>query len=205
MQDYIEILSKYMPEDAAPVIAHWVKHYKCHFKVSRARTTKFGDYRPPQRGYHHRISVNHDLNPFAFLVTTVHEFAHLHTWEEYKNTVKPHGDEWKRNFQRMMQPFFDRKVFPDNLAHTIVAYLKDPAASSCNDIALFSALRKYDKENGAVQIATLENNTLFMLKDGRTFRKEYLRRKRFACTEIRTGRLYLFSPVAEVYLVNEPV
>lgn len=192
-----------MPEAAAPIIAYWIDYYKCHFKVSSARSTKFGDYRPPQRGHHHRISVNYDLNSYAFLVTTVHEFAHLLTWEEHKDRVKPHGLEWKRNFQRMMVPFLERKVFPEDLELAIGYYLQNPAASSCTDIDLFKALRVYDKETGAVVIAHLSDNSLFVLKDGRRFRKDFLRRKRFACTELSTGRVYLFSPIAEVYPISD--
>ena len=45
--------------------------------------------------------------------------------------------------------------------------------------------------------------SLFKLKDGRIFRKDEKLRKRFKCTEIKTKRIYLFSPVAEVELVEE--
>ena len=71
-----------------------------------------GDYRPPYAGQGHRISINYDLNSYSFLVTTVHEFAHLLTWNEHKRKAKPHGAEWKANFKRMMRPFFEKEVFP---------------------------------------------------------------------------------------------
>jgi hypothetical protein len=44
---------------------------------------------------------------------------------------------------------------------------------------------------------------LFKLKNGRVFRKEEKLRKRYKCTEIKTRRVYLFSPIAEVELVEE--
>lgn len=197
------MLSKYLPEGAAPVIAKWIDYFQCEFKISRNRNTKFGDYRAPYGGAGHRISVNYDLNPYAFLVTTVHEFAHLLTWNEHKGTVKPHGAEWKSNFKRMMRPFFANSTFPPDLRKVIMDYLENPAASSCSDPALFRALKSYDAN--ASQVITVENlpvKTVFRIKDGRVFSKMEQMRKRYKCVEVKTGRIYLFSPLAEVYPIE---
>lgn len=201
--DKAKILSKYLPEEAAPLIARWIDYFKCDFKISRNRNTKFGDFRPGHSGQNDRISVNYDLNPYAFLVTTVHEFAHLLTWKEHKSRAKPHGTEWKLNFRKMMQPFFEKGIFPDDLHRAISSYLANPAASSCTDISLFRALKKYDRDTGFVTVESLPAQTVFMLKDGRTFRKGQLLRKRYSCLEVNTGRMYLFNPMAEVYVVDE--
>jgi hypothetical protein len=201
--DKIAILSKYIPAEAAPVIARWIDYFQCDFKVSRNRNTKYGDYRPPYGGQGHRISVNYDLNPYAFLVTTVHEFAHLLTWNEYKQKAKPHGQEWKSNFKKMMNPFFEKEVFPGDVRRAIVSYLQNPSASSCTDLNLFRVLRAYDvKKSNAVAVEKVPMNTLFSMKNGRVFRKEALIRKRYKCTEIKTGRVYLFNPIAEVYPIE---
>ena len=89
--DKVAVLAQYMPPAAAPVISRWIDYFQCEFKVSRSRDTKYGDYRHPYQGKGHRISVNYNLNPYAFLVTTVHEFAHLLTWNEHQRKAKPHG------------------------------------------------------------------------------------------------------------------
>jgi SprT protein len=83
----VDLLAQYMPPEAAPIIAKWIDYFHCEFKISKNRATKLGDYRHPFKGAGHRISVNHNLNAYAFLVTTVHEFAHLLTWNEYKNLI----------------------------------------------------------------------------------------------------------------------
>ena len=142
--DKVKVLERYLPPAAAPLIARWIDYFKCEFKISRNRNSKFGDYRPPHGGKGHRISVNYDLNVYAFLVTTVHEFAHLHTWNEHKHKAKPHGTEWKANFKKMMQPFFEQEIFPPDVKHAIVRYLNNPAASSCTDLHLYKSLRLYD-------------------------------------------------------------
>ncbi|WP_207426527.1 SprT-like domain-containing protein [Pedobacter sp. SYSU D00535] len=198
------VLANYLPAGAAPLIARWIDYFQCEFKISRNRNTKFGDYRAPFRGAGHRISVNFDLNPFAFLVTTVHEFAHLLTWNEYKGKVRPHGAEWKANFKRMMKPFFDQDIFPPDLKTAISLYLENPAASSCSDSNLFRALKKYDsKPEGVFLVENLPVATVFKISDGRIFRKGERVRKRFKCEELSSGKIYLFNPLAEVSPIGD--
>lgn len=203
MDKKVEILSKYVPAVAAPLIANWIDLYKCDFKISRTRTTKFGDYRPPQHGEGHKISVNYNLNPYAFLVTTVHEFAHLVTWKQFKQDAKPHGLEWKKNFKRMMQPFFELDAFPFEVKSAIQSYLENPAASSCSDINLFKTLKGFDSQQvGSLTVEQLKENQVFCMKNGRTFKKLSKLRKRYRCVELNSGLIYLFSPIAEVFLTN---
>lgn len=201
--DKVKILETYLPAKAAPLISRWIDYFVCEFKVSRNRNSKFGDYRHPFGGQGHRISVNYDLNPYAFLVTTVHEFAHLHTWNEHKHKVKPHGTEWKANFKRMMQPFFEMDIFPPEVKHAIISYLNNPAASSCSDLNLYRSLRQYDAPKpDHLTIEKLPAHALFKIKDGRVFRKQERLRKRYKCIEVSSKRVYLFSPVAEVELLE---
>lgn len=199
--DKVSLLAKYLPEGTAPIIGRWIDYYQCEFKISRNRSSKYGDYRAPFKDSGHRISVNFDLNPYAFLVTTVHEFAHLLTWNEHKRKAKPHGAEWKANFKKMMRPFFDAHSFPEDVQRAIISYLQNPAASSCSDLHLFRTLKQYDQvDQDMITVENLPVNSLFQMKNGRVFRKELQVRKRFRCVEIKTGAVYLFSPLAEVLL-----
>lgn len=203
MQDYSEQLRNYMPDSAAPIISRWISDSGCLFRISRSRTSKLGDYRPPHDGKGHRISVNHNLNPYAFLITTVHEFAHLKTWNTYKNTVKPHGPEWKSGFRDLMRPFIRAGLFPGDIQQAIIRYLDNPAASSCTDLQLHRVLRRYDTPGEPVHtVEQLPENTVFALKNGRVFQKKEKIRKRYRCIEVKTQRVYLFSPVAEVMVVK---
>ena len=104
-----DILKKYIPENAVEKVIELLNTYQPQIKISRSRTTKLGDYRPPQGNIKiHRISVNHDLNSYAFLVTLLHELAHLVTWQNHKRKAKPHGTEWKNAFKSLLIPFFDK-------------------------------------------------------------------------------------------------
>ena len=103
----------------------------------------------------------------------------------------------------MMQPFFDKDVFPPDIKHSITNYLNNPAASSCSDLSLYRALRSYDAPKEDIfTVEKLPLKALFKLKDGRIFRKDEKLRKRYKCTEVSSKRVYLFSPVAEVELMS---
>ncbi|WP_233260911.1 SprT-like domain-containing protein [Pedobacter sp. HMWF019] len=197
----VQVLTQYMPPAAAPLIAKWIDYFQCEFKISRNRATKLGDYRHPFKNAGHKISVNNDLNRYAFLVTTVHEFAHLLTWNEHKNKVKPHGQEWKNNFKRMMSPFLEQSVFPEDIHRAILTYLSNPSASSCTDLQLSRALKRYDQAYNSSRLEEIPLNTVFTIKDGRKFRKGERLRKRYRCLCLDNGNIYLFNPLAEVTLL----
>lgn len=204
MGDYVKQLSKYIPEAAAPIISQWISDTGCRFKVTRSRASKLGDYRAPFRGDTHQITVNHDLNPFSFLITTVHEFAHLKTWIDHRSRVKPHGLEWKKNFKLLMQPFLQLQVFPSDIVHAVEVYLANPAASSCTDVNLYRVLKQYDLAvKGSVFVEELQENDFFRMDNGRVFQKLQKVRKRYKCKELSTDRLYHFHPLAEVFVVKD--
>lgn len=199
MTDFSKQLSKYIPSEAAPIISQWINDTSCRFKVTKSRTSKLGDYRAPFKGSPHQITVNHDLNPYAFLMTTIHEFAHLKTFQDFKNQVKPHGEEWKYNFKSLIQPFLKLNIFPSDIVIAINSYMNNPAASSCTDLNLYRSLKKYDKNTVSVtHIEELPTNAIFKLPNGRTFQKLEKLRKRYKCIEIDTKRIYLFHPIAEI-------
>ncbi len=205
MADFSKQLSKYMPAAAAPIISTWINDTGCQFRIARSRKTKLGDYMAPFRGQPHRISINHDLNSYAFLITTIHEFAHLQTWQRYKNKVKPHGVEWKSSYKELMYPFLQLAIFPPDILAAIARYMDNPAASSCTDLHLYRTLKGYDKNNekGLTTVEDVEENSIFVIKGGRVFQKKEKLRKRYKCIELATKKIYLFHPVAEVVLLPE--
>lgn len=201
-QMYAEALADYIPAESLEDICNTLATHKVFLKITRKRHTKLGDYRSPHNGNGHRITVNHDLNSFSFLVTLIHELAHLNTWEKHKRRAKPHGPEWKNEFRETMVPFLKKKIFPDEIVVALNNYLLNPAASSCTDIHLLKTLRKFDKKNDlekTVHLEDLPENSVFTLAgSSKTFRKGKKLRKRFLCMEVNSKRKYLVSPVAEV-------
>lgn len=195
-----EVLNKYIPASAVDTIAKWIVSYDFKLKIKKERSTKLGDYSSPQNGMNHVITINHNLNKYAFLITLIHEIAHLSTFNRYKNTVAPHGTEWKNEFKLLMNPFLIPEVFPVDVLYAIRKYLQNPAASSCTDTQLLRTLKLYDENQGQVFLEYLPYKSIFLYNGNKVFEKGLRIRKRFRCIEIATGTIYLFNPLTEVEL-----
>ena len=202
-EQYLEVLRKYLPQSTTETIYRWIAENRVELKIATGRSTKLGDYRAPHAGKGHRISINHDLNQYSFLITLVHEFAHLHTWERFGRRVKPHGLEWKLEFQRLMKPFLEGNVFPPDVLRVLTVYMSNPAASSCTDTSLLKVLKQYDPDSSTWLLEDLPPRSLFRLGKDRIFSKGEKLRKRYKCLEINTKKVYFVSPVAEVIPIRE--
>lgn len=199
----VNYLQNYLPHGTSDAVLAYLQQHKVHLTVARERASILGDYRHRTNHANHRISVNGNLNKYAFLITLLHELAHLLTFEQYGNRVQSHGKEWKIIFGQLLAQFVEHKIFPADLEKEILLSLKSPAASSCAEDGLLRVLRKYDKGNPNQQLVEeVAFNKLFRTKDGRVFRRGEQLRKRFKCQEVKTGKLYLFSPVYPVELVS---
>ena len=207
MRNFIrETLSKYIPAETVETLTDWILDYKIKVKITRSRHTKFGDYRAPQNGHGHRITINHDLNKYAFLITFIHEVAHLVVREKYKRSVAPHGNEWKHEFKVLLHPFLNHHIFPEDVLEALKKYFLNPAASSCTDVNLYRSLKKYNHHNpSSLHLEELPEQSIFQLSNGMIFKKGKLLRKRFECFEIKTKKIYLVSPVAEVELCQNKI
>ena len=196
-------LQHFLPAGTGDAVLSYLHQYKVHLTVAKERKSILGDYRHRTHHTNHRISVNGNLNKYAFLVTLLHEIAHLLTFEEYGRRVQAHGREWKMIFSGLLKQFVENKVFPADVEYELLQSLHNPAASSCAEEGLLRVLRNYDeRKDGHRLVEELPAGSIFRLKDGRVFRKGEKLRKRFKCAEVATGKLYLFSPVYEVELVN---
>lgn len=195
-------LQKYLPELAVTPCFELIKTHGVHLKIVNHRVTRHGDYRRLPNGLH-QITVNASLNKYRFLITLVHEIAHLVAFEEYGRRIKPHGVEWKHTFQHLMVPFIRPEVFPSQLLPIIANHFKNPKASSSTDARLSIALKAFDEEERKNSyVYELPMGSVFRLYNGRLFKKGNKKVKRYECIELSTGRLYLFQPNAEVELVK---
>lgn len=193
---------KYVPEAFVNMVVDLFLTSSVRFKIVGGRKTKLGDFRAGLNGEKHQITVNGDLNPYSFLITTVHEFAHLNTYIIYKNSVAPHGEEWKNSYRKLLLPIIESEHLPDDIRKALIGSLVNTKASSCSDHQLSRVLHTYDKPKEGIEILErLPKNSNFVL-DGRQFIKGPLRRKRFVCQEVKTNRAYLVNALAKVYPVE---
>jgi SprT protein len=194
----LEYLNQYLPAGASEKLLEYLHLYKVHLTITRTRKSVLGDYRHATGSDNHRISVNGNLNKYAFLITLIHEIGHLITFQQYGNRVNAHGREWKLAYRRVLEDFMRLNLFPADLQQTLLKSLHDLPASSCSDANLTRVLKNYDAPDKTVLVEDLPEGRIFKTSDGRIFKRGKQIRKRIECTEHRSGKLYLFSPVYEV-------
>ncbi len=188
-------LDTYIPTNAIDLLKELTDRYDVKYKIVNQRHTKHGDFRKLANGTF-QISINNNLNPYQFLLTLVHEIAHYVTFKEY-GRVQPHGSEWKSTFQRLMLPFLQPSIYPNEMLAPLAHYLKNPKASTDSDLKLSLALKKNTAEKGKIFIFELPNNSIFVYKN-KIYRKGNKRNTRFECLQLDTNRIYLFKQHAEV-------
>jgi SprT protein len=199
----MQALSAFLPDGSFEQVVHYIHHYKVHLTISKQRKSVLGDYRHSGWGSNHRISINGNLNKFEFLITLLHELAHLLTYEQYKNRVEPHGKEWKNHYSILLVDFVNHKIFPADIERALQKSIINPAATANGETDLLLVLRRYDtsKKEGYLPIIEVPEGALFQTENGKIFRKGAKRRKRFECIELATGLHYTFSPVNEVKMI----
>ena len=188
---------KYIPKNAINGVQSLIEKHKINLKIVNQRLTKHGDFRQLPNG-EFQITINNNLNPFQFLLTLIHEIAHHTTFEKY-GRIRPHGKEWKQQFQYLMLPFLNPTIFPDHMLTPLAHYLKNPKASTDSDVRLSLALKGNTAENGKNFVFELPTNCTFVFKN-----KMYIRGKkrktRIECLQLTTNRMYLFNQNTEVIL-----
>jgi SprT protein len=138
----LEYLDNYLPAGASETLLAYLHRYKVHLTITRTRKSILGDYRHATGTDNHRISVNGNLNKYAFLITLIHEIGHLITFQQYGNRVNAHGKEWKLAYRKVLEDFLRLKLFPADLNQALLKSLHDLPASSCSDVNLTRVLKK---------------------------------------------------------------
>lgn len=200
-----EKISLIFPSGAVNLVKASIVTEKVKVKIRGPRSSKTGDYSPPRPGKGHQITLNGDLNPFEMLVTFLHELAHLKTFNEnpygnYSGRIKPHGEEWKKNFKQVLQPYFHQVIFPDQISVVLRNYLHNPAASTCSSPDLKRALMQAGGKT-TVMAEEITKETPFETSNGLKLEMVKKLRKNFLCREIQTGKLYIVPPALEIKIL----
>lgn len=196
-------LADYIPEGSFDPVVQYLNYYKVALTVTQSRKAILGDYRNANRGERHKISVNGNLNKYSFLITLLHELAHLLTFEQYGNRVASHGKEWKSHYSQLLQTFVSHQIFPADIMAELKKSIRNPAATCGGETDLMRVLRKYDPIRDSVfLLEELPLHAHFLTRDGKLFEKGEQLRKRFRCKELKTGLIYLISPIYEVKYIR---
>lgn len=191
------MLEEHIPRPALGYCFQLWETYLFEFRLRRKRISKVGDF-TCRHGRKPRITINQDSHPLLFLLTYVHEVAHLVVHEQHGWKVDAHGTEWKKTFQDLLSPVMTEQIFPNKLLTILKRHMKDPMASSFSDSELTAALREQDERQKSVTLLSqIPEGTIFGLH-GRWFRKGRLRRTRVLCHELKTRRNYLVPADAAI-------
>jgi hypothetical protein len=198
-EKFTSVIRKYVPERSVDYCVNLWDNYPFSFKVSKERRSKLGDYRFNKLRKQHIITVNGNLNPYGFLITYIHEVAHLVHFVLKGNNQPPHGTVWKKIFSDLMLPLLHPAVFPTDLLNRLKIHMKNPTASSYSDPLLAKMIKKYDPDQPVLEfyLEEIESGEKFKL-NGRTYEKIQKRRTRSLCQEIHSGKRYLIPETAMV-------
>lgn len=196
----LQIFDKHLPPNSIQYcVSLWIESpFSLHIK--NPRNSKLGDFRYRKDRKVQTITLNSDLNFYQFLLTYIHEVAHLRVFEKFGINHLPHGAEWKTMFQQLMDPILSENIFPKDLLIPLRLHMKNPAASSSRDLFLMKEMSKYDKKATNAKEIFLSDvmpGSTFLLS-GRKFKKGETRRTRILCEEVDTGRKFLVSTLARV-------
>lgn len=190
------MLSHFLNKETELKISNWEKEFNVKVIVTNPSKSRLGVF-IPKRFSENNIRINNNLNRYSFLITLIHEMAHASIWIKYGRKVNPHGLEWKMEFKRMILPFLHPNYFPEDILSALAKHMILPKASTVRDVDLSTILRKYDVLP-SFTIDRIKDGDSFEIANGSQFQKICKLRKNYKCKEIKSGKLYRFSPLAEV-------
>src|SRR5688500_6609115 len=100
----LSILQAHIPASAVSYCFELWQISPFELKLTKSRQTKVGDFTSRRSKKHPRITLNHDLNPYLFVVTYIHEVAHLRVYLQHGSRVDPHGEIWRNTFTALLVP-----------------------------------------------------------------------------------------------------
>jgi SprT protein len=192
-----EILHKHVPQVTYSYCLQLWQRHPFDFRLRKRRISKAGDF-TCHHGRVPRITINHDLPSLEFLLTYVHEVAHLHVHQQHGFRAEAHGEEWKKSFQQLLHPLLGEHIFPEPVLSCLKQHMINPKASTYSDSTLTKLLRSRDPRAAKTTLLSdLPEGSVFDLH-GRWFKKGKLKRTRVLCQEIKSKRQYLVPADAPV-------
>ena len=191
----VNLLEKYLPPNALPILKNWFGDYIIHIKITNERSSKLGDY---QKVGDNKfiITINHNLQPELFFFVFTHEIAHLFAFEKYgRRKIAPHGKEWKNTFRRLLVETIS--IYSEDVKPLILEYAVSPKANFAASTGLKRHFYPDQLEDDEVFVEQLQLGEIFWFRETK-YRMETRRRKNYLCSKVSTGQEYIFRPLIKV-------
>ena len=211
LPDYLlALLAQKVPAYGLPVVSRVVRAYDFAFRFAQSRRSKLGDFTRTAQGLV-TLTVNMDLGSELFLVTFLHEVAHLEATLNQPRRSQPHGRRWQTCFGNLLKELClhaeGQMAVP--LRDALLAHSIAPSATLHADSRLASLLLPPAgtpdspiAPDGCAFVEALVTHTAFWYR-GRSFLLSGKLSKRHYATEMRSGRLYSFSAQCRVKVLKE--
>lgn len=186
------------PDQSRKLTEALFNEYQFLFRITTPRRTRLGSFKGVQRGARPVIQVNADLGQYSFLLVFLHELAHLVVMKQHGRKARPHGEEWKNAYRRLVQPFFQEQVFPEALATELLRYFRTTPATFHRDTRLINILASFEGGDAILTVNDIPLNSTFTLTNGRQFVKLEKLRTRYKCFCPKTKKYYLVPKSAQV-------
>jgi hypothetical protein len=201
-----DVLTRFVPAQAVSYCAELIIFHQLHLHIENERKSKYGDYNA-HSGKGSRISINFNLSKFDFLITFIHELSHHTAYVKYGHNHEPHGNEWKKEFQKNMLPFFEHEtLFPYDLKSQLARHMQNPKYTHSADVKLLQVLKKYDaKKANTTVLADLPNGTSFKMKGYSDTLIKIEKLRTYILCQTLNGNKYRVHAMVEVTVIeNQP-
>ena len=155
----------------------------------------------------HRITINDDLNPYAFLTTFLHELAHAATWDRHRGRrrLRPHGPEWKAEFGGILRPVVEQAVLPAAVTAALARYAPEPRSGHLHRPGARAGPGRVRPAAGGTRAGRgAGRGDVLPPGRGTIFRAGRMIRSRRACFEQPGGREYRVHGLALVEPIEPP-
>ena len=197
-----EILAKYLPASSHEYIQQLLTGENLLIRITRQRKTRFGSFTARRNSNYKAINISGQQNQWAFLITFIHEFAHLRVWKTYGHKVKGHGREWKDTYYQLATPLLLSNTFPEDINEALKKYFTGKKISDSTETNLMRILKKYD--SAGQEVIYIENIPVghYFTYGNHQFQKIEKLRTRYKCKDVKTGRMFVFTALVEVNPIN---
>jgi hypothetical protein len=198
------ILHSYIPKKSIGSVCDLLDLFPTRVKIVNPRKRIHGSYRKPKtKADCHLITVNKDLNPYTFLITLLHEIAHLQAYVNHKSLG--HRGDWKNCFAALLKQFISLNIFPNDVQSALEKHIQNIKSSDFLDISLTKTLQEYDKKpflfQETITLEDIPEKSVFLFGN-KKMEKQSLIRKYYLCKELKTNKLYRCHPLMKVRLVT---
>ena len=195
----VDILEKYLPPNALPILKSWFGDLVIHIKITRERSSKLGDYQKVGKDQF-IITINHNLQPELFFFVFTHEMAHLFAFEKFgRSRIAPHGKEWKDTFRRLLVETI--AIYSEEVKPLILDYAVSPKANFAASTGLKRHFYPDVLEENEAFVENLQLGEIFYFKEVK-YKLQSRRRKNFLCSKVSTGQEYIFRPLIKVQKIQ---